>query len=147
MHVVPLRGMQRWHGVCLTYVLANLAGIAWPHARVLPLVHLQLGRITTYADVLLLHDAWLPRHHVGHARCILLDAKVLVPVTIKHAADAQHPPVPIAYVRPIFTLLNYTVLNHYANTMETPQLACQAKGLCRALPVHASTEWVSTEGG
>ena len=42
-------------------------------------------------------------------------------------------------LRPINTLLNCTTLRktygkHYG---KTPQLACQAKGLCRALPVHA----------
>ena len=88
--------MQWWHGVRLTYVLASLADVAQPHARVLPLAHLQPGLVTMYANILLPHDAWLLWNHVGHARCILLDTEVLVLVTIKRAADAQHPPVPIA---------------------------------------------------
>ena len=95
-HIVPLHGVQWWHGVCLTYVLASLAGVAQPHARVLPLAHLQPGLITMYANILLPHDAWLLLHLIGHAQYILLDAKVLSHVTIKRAADAQHPPIPIA---------------------------------------------------
>ena len=38
-------------------------------------------------------------------------------------------------VRSILTLLNYTILRNIYG--KTSQLACQAKGLCRALPVHA----------
>ena len=95
-HVVPLHGVQQWHGVRLTYVLASLADVDQPCAHVLPLACLQPGLITMYANILLPHDAWLPLHRVGHARYVLLDAKVLFHVAIKRAADAQHPPVLIA---------------------------------------------------
>ena len=88
--------MQRWHGVHLTYVLSSLADVSQPCTHVLPPAHLQPGLVTTYANILLPHSAWLPLHLVGHTQYVLLDAKVLSHLTFERAADAPHPPVPIA---------------------------------------------------
>ena len=53
----------------------------------------------------------------------------------KRKAKPKLAPETRCKVRPILTLLNCTTLRKTYG--KTPQLACQAKDLCRALPVHA----------
>ena len=95
-HVVPLHGMQRWHGVHLTYVLASLADVTQPHTCILLPACLQPSFVTMYANILPPHDTWLLLQNVGKTLYVLLGAKVPYHIGIKCAADALHPPVLIA---------------------------------------------------